>query len=104
MFEYKNREELNDVNAYNLQKEEIDAVAYANLFMDEYFRITPVYPEFSEFLLDEIRVRENLIEDQFFSSIDEHDSELNSLYQSLLIEIKKFQPSNDNDNNFNNVY
>ena len=102
--EYKSREELNDVNAYNLQKEEIDAVAYANLFMDEYFGITPVYPDFSDFLLDEIRVRENLIEKQFFSKIDEHDSELNSLYQSLLIEIKKFQPSNDNDNSFNNVY
>ena len=102
--EYQNRKDLDDVNAYNLQKEETDAVAYANLFMDEYFGVTPVYPEFSDFLLDEIRVRENLIEKQFFSKIDEHDSELNSLYQSLLIEIKKFQPSNDNDNSFNNVY
>lgn len=104
MDEYQDRRENNDTTSYNLQKEEIDAVAYANLFMDEYFGITPVYPEFNEFLLDEIRVRENLIEKQFFNSIDEHDSELNSLYQSLLIEIKKFQPSNDNDNSFNNVY
>lgn len=104
MDEYQDRRKNNDPTSYNLQKEEIDAVAYANLFMDEYFGITPVYPDFSEFLLDEIRVRENLIEKQFFSSIDEHDSELNSLYQSLLIEIKKFQPSNDNDNSFNNIY
>ena len=89
--EYQSRKDLDDVNAYNLQKEEIDAVAYANLFMDEYFGMTPVFPDFSDFLLDQIRVRENLIEKQFFNRIKEHDSQLNTLYQSLLTQIKKYQ-------------
>ena len=91
MDEYKNSKEMDDTNAYNLQKEEVDAIAYANLFMDEYFGTTPVFPDFSDFLLDEIRVRENLIEKQFYNSINEHDDELNSLYQSLIKEIKKYQ-------------
>ena len=82
---------MDDTNAYNLQKEEVDAIAYANLFMDEYFGTTPVFPDFSDFLLDQIRVRENLIEKQFFNRINEHNSELNLLYQSMLTEIKKFQ-------------
>lgn len=64
--DYKPMEECDTVDEYNLQPAAIDAHAFAELVMADFFHLCPVFEGLSETVLEKIRQRvEYLIETEF---------------------------------------
>lgn len=58
---YKPVEQMQSINAYNLQLAEIDANAFAGLIMHSYFHLTPLFKGLSEEVKGKIKERMDYI-------------------------------------------